>query len=207
MSYGFTGQSQFAAEPGLQPGQPTAGLSSDQGLRGRQAFSLAINRTELANVGCARGLTCSPATGGYIAPGLRGSLGAGQDPWAPAGGDPSKAKAEYRKWDPDGSKVRNLRIEYNTSPQNDTIWQNVQAQLRQSLGVNLQLYPTDTQTWLSDLSSHQVALGPTAGARALTTRRTGSRTTSSARTTGRATAIRRWTRSSRRPTRSLSTRW
>ena len=150
MGFNFTGGSPFAPRPGIAPGQPTVGLGVDQGKAGRQSFSLAINRNQLADVACVKGVTCSPATGGFMAPGLRGYVGNGKDPSAPAGGDAARAKAEYEKWDPTGSKLSGLKLEYNTTPTNDAVWQNVQAQLQASLGVHVQLEPNDFPTVIAD---------------------------------------------------------
>jgi ABC-type oligopeptide transport system substrate-binding subunit len=158
MEYNYTGNSPFAPKTGITPGQPTQGLGEDQGLSGRTAFSLAINRNQLADVACIRSLTCTPATGGPIPAGLRGYLGHGADPNAPAGGDPAKAKAEYRKWDPTGAKVQGLQIQYNTNPFNDEVWQNVQAQLQQTLGIKVALDATDFPTLLSDQEAKKPAL-------------------------------------------------
>ncbi|HEY8641627.1 MAG TPA: ABC transporter substrate-binding protein, partial [Candidatus Dormibacteraeota bacterium] len=64
VDFQFTGNSPFAPKPGITPGQPTAGLSADDGKLGRSAFSLAVDRAALVDVVCAKGATCTQATGG-----------------------------------------------------------------------------------------------------------------------------------------------
>ncbi|MFZ0216316.1 MAG: peptide ABC transporter substrate-binding protein [Candidatus Dormiibacterota bacterium] len=159
LSYSFLGSSPFAPRQGLQPGQATQGIGQDQGKGGRDALSLAVNRNQLVNVACAGGTTCNPGTGGYISKGLAGYVGDNSDPSAPAGGDRSKAKAEYRKWDPPGQKLAGLRVEFSSNPTNNVVWQNYQAQVKEALGVNLTLYPTDTKTSLADGRNHKIILG------------------------------------------------
>ncbi|MFZ0218377.1 MAG: peptide ABC transporter substrate-binding protein [Candidatus Dormiibacterota bacterium] len=153
MGFNFTGDSPFAPKPGITPGQPTVGLGQDQGQDGRSAFSAAINRDQFAQVVCAKGTTCAPADHGLIPTNLYGSLGSKADPMATY--DASKAKADYQKWDPTGAKAKSMKLEYNTSPTNDQAWQNVQAQLRSTLGVNVTLYPTDFKTLIADRQNHK----------------------------------------------------
>jgi ABC-type oligopeptide transport system substrate-binding subunit len=156
LGFNYTGSSPFAPKPGIQPGQQTQGLGQDDGKNGRDAFSLAINRSQLVDVGCAKGTTCKAGNSGYIPPNLSAALGPNSDPSATA--NASKAKAEYQKWDPTGSKVQGLKLEYNTSPQNDPAYQNVQSQLKQNLGVNVQLQPTDFKTLIHDRQQKQPTL-------------------------------------------------
>ena len=139
----------FAARTGgTSPGQPTGGLGSDPGKDGREAFSRAIDRDQLVDVACVRGATCTRATGGYIAKGLKGYLGDGADPAARF--DPALARTEYQKWDPDGSKVKGLKLRYNTSATNTQLFSNVQSQLRSNLNVAVELAPSDFPTLVKD---------------------------------------------------------
>jgi len=55
----------FAQKPGTKPGDPTTN-ASDPGLDGRRAFSMAIDRNQLADIACAHAITCTPATGGPV---------------------------------------------------------------------------------------------------------------------------------------------
>lgn len=135
----------FAPKAGVTPGDPTAGQGgTDAGKAGRDAFAKAIDRAQLSDIACTKSTTCYPATGGYIAKGMKGYLGANQDPNVKF--DAAAAKSEYQKWDPTGSKVQGLQIEYNTSDTNNAVWQNVQSQLRANLGVNLALNSMDFPT-------------------------------------------------------------
>ncbi len=137
----------FAAAPGVTPGQPTS-KANDPGLDGRRAFSMAIDRTQLADVACAKGSTCAPATGGYISKGLKGYLGDGGDESAKF--DKAAAKALYEKWDPDHKKVQGLQLRYNATPFNNKVWANVQAQWQENLGVKVDLAPSDFPTLQRD---------------------------------------------------------
>jgi oligopeptide transport system substrate-binding protein len=119
-----------------------------EGHDGRQAFSRAIDRDQMVDIACVKGATCSKATGGYIAKGLKGYLGDGQDPNAKF--DAAAAKAEYQKWDPDGSKVKGLQLRYNTSSTNTSLWSNIQSQLKSNLGVSVELAPSDFPTLIRD---------------------------------------------------------
>jgi ABC-type oligopeptide transport system substrate-binding subunit len=146
----------FAPRAGITPGDPTARLGRDAGSAGRDAFSRAIDRTELANIACAEATTCTPATGGYIAKGLKGYLGDGADRHSRF--DPAAAKAEYQRWDPAGTKVRGLQIDYSTSTASDSVWGNVQSQLQANLGVKVELNPMDLPTQASRRSAKQSIL-------------------------------------------------
>jgi len=126
-----------ASRAGITPGRPTSGLRSDPGRDGREAFSRAIDRDQLVDVACVKGATCSKATGGYIAKGLKGYLGDNADPTAKF--DAAAARAQYQKWDPDGSRVQGLRLRYNTSVTNTQLFSNVQSQLRSNLNVAVEL--------------------------------------------------------------------
>jgi oligopeptide transport system substrate-binding protein len=146
----------FASKPGATPGDSTVN-PSDPGLDGRKAFSMAIDRNQLADIACAHAITCQPATGGPITIGFKGYLGANGDPYAKF--DPQTAKALYQKWDPTGSKVKNLEYRYNSSPGNDKRAQNLQAQWKQNLGVDVKLVPTDFPTLQKDRKKKIVIIG------------------------------------------------
>jgi oligopeptide transport system substrate-binding protein len=146
----------FASKPGATPGDSTVN-PSDPGLDGRKAFSMAIDRNQLADIACAHAITCQPATGGPITIGFKGYLGANGDPYAKF--DPQAAKALYQKWDPTGSKVKNLEYRYNSSPGNDKRAQNLQAQWKQNLGVDVKLVPTDFPTLQKDRKKKIVIIG------------------------------------------------
>ena len=137
----------FASKPGATPGQDTTN-ASDPGLDGRRAFSMAIDRTQLADIACAHGATCTPATGGPISKGLAGYIGDNTDPNAKF--DAAAAKALYTKWDPTGSKVKGLEIRYNSSAGNDKVYANLQAQWKANLGIDVKLAPSDFPTLQRD---------------------------------------------------------
>lgn len=146
----------FAQKPGATPGDDTTN-PNDPGLDGRRAFSMAIDRNQLADIACAHAITCQPATGGPITVGFKGYLGANGDPYAKF--DANAAKALYQKWDPDGSKVKGLEYRYNSSPGNDKRAQNLQAQWKQNLGVDVKLVPSDFPTLQKDRKKKIVIIG------------------------------------------------
>jgi len=137
----------FASKPGATPGSDTTN-PNDPGLDGRRAFSMAIDRAQLTDIACAHSITCQPATGGPISKGLQGYLGDGADPYSKF--DATAALALYKKWDPTGSKVKGLEIRYNSNAGNDKVYQNVQAQLKQNLGIDVKLAPSDFPTLQRD---------------------------------------------------------
>jgi oligopeptide transport system substrate-binding protein len=137
----------FASQPGATAGQDTTN-SSDPGLDGRRALSMAIDRAQLTDIACAHSITCTPATGGPIAKGLQGYLGDNTDPYAKF--DAQAAKALYQKWDPTGSKVKGLEIRYNSNAGNDKVYANVQAQWKANLGIDVKLAPSDFPTLQRD---------------------------------------------------------
>jgi oligopeptide transport system substrate-binding protein len=137
----------FASKPGATPGQDTTN-ASDPGLDGRKAFSMAIDRAQLADIACAHGATCTPATGGPISKGLAGYIGDNTDPNSKF--DAAAAKALYTKWDPTGSKVKGLEIRYNSSAGNDKVYANLQAQWKANLGIDVKLAPSDFPTLQRD---------------------------------------------------------
>jgi ABC-type oligopeptide transport system substrate-binding subunit len=146
----------FASKPGATPGDPTTN-PSDPGKDGRVAFSKAIDRDQLAEVACAKKVTCVPATGGYITKGFKAYLGDGADPNAKF--DKAGAQALYKKWDPDGSKVKGLEYRYNKNSINDKIAQNLQSQWKDNLGVDVKLTPSDFPTLQRDRKTKGVIIG------------------------------------------------
>jgi ABC-type oligopeptide transport system substrate-binding subunit len=146
----------FASKPGATPGTDTTN-PSDPGLDGRRAFSMAIDRNQLADIACAHAITCQPATGGVITKGFKGYLGDGGDPYAKF--DAQAAKALYEKWDPNHTKVAGLTYRYNSSPGNDKRAQNLQAQWKQNLGVDVKLVPSDFPTLQKDRKKKIVTIG------------------------------------------------
>jgi oligopeptide transport system substrate-binding protein len=146
VGFNFT-KGPFASKPGVTPGDSTVN-ANDPGLDGRKAFSMAIDRNQLADVACAHAITCQPAFGGPITKGFKGYLGDTGDPNAKF--DATAAKALYEKWDPDHSKVKGLEYRYNTSGGNTKRAQNLQAQWKQNLGVDVKLTPSDFPTLQRD---------------------------------------------------------
>ena len=146
----------FASKPGATPGDDTTN-ANDPGLMGREAFSLAIDRNQLADIACAHAITCQPAFGGPITKGMKAYLGDNGDPWAKF--DAQKAKQLYQQWDPTGAKVKNLEYRYNSNASNDKIAQNLQAQWMANLGVNVKLVPSDFPTLQRDRKKKIVIIG------------------------------------------------
>jgi oligopeptide transport system substrate-binding protein len=156
VNFNFTGASPFAPKPGITPGQPTAGLGADAGKPGRTAFSQAIDRDAMVDVACSKGATCTKATGGLIAKGLKGYVGDGKDPNSTF--NASAAKAAYASWDPSGSKIKGLQYRYNASATNTKIAQNLQSQWKANLGINIDLAPSDFPTLISDRNAKKTIL-------------------------------------------------
>jgi oligopeptide transport system substrate-binding protein len=146
----------FAPKQGLTPGAPTSGIGTDAGKDGRVAFTQAIDRDQLVDVACVKGATCSKATGGFIAKGLKGYLGDGQDNTSKF--DAAAAKSSYQKWDPNGALVKGLQLRYNTSATNTQLFSNVQSQIKSNLNVNVELAPSDFPTLLNDRKAKQSVL-------------------------------------------------
>ncbi|HET6310866.1 MAG TPA: peptide ABC transporter substrate-binding protein [Candidatus Nitrosotalea sp.] len=146
VGFNFT-KGPFAQKPGVTPGDSTVN-ASDPGLDGRRAFSMAIDRVQLADIACAHAVTCQPAYGGPITKGFIAYAGDNTDTYAKF--DAGAAKALYTKWDPDGSKVKGLEYRYNTSAGNTKIATNLQAQWKQNLGVDVKLVPSDFPTLVKD---------------------------------------------------------
>jgi oligopeptide transport system substrate-binding protein len=146
----------FASKPGATPGDSTVN-ANDPGLDGRRAFSMAIDRAQLADIACAHAITCQPAYGGPITKGFKGYLGDTGDPYAKF--DATAAKALYQKWDPTGSKVKGLEYRYNTAVSNTKRAQNLQAQWKQNLGVDVKLTPSDFPTLQRERKKKTIAMG------------------------------------------------
>src|SRR5260370_21732779 len=89
-------------------------------------------------------MSCQAASGGAMRKGVQGYIGDGADPYSKF--DATAAMALYKKWDPTGSKVKGLELRYNSNAGNDKVYQNVQAQLKQNLGIDIKLAPSDFPT-------------------------------------------------------------
>jgi oligopeptide transport system substrate-binding protein len=138
--YGRTDWIGFNAKTG-----PFAGV---QGIWGRRALSLAIDRTRLARAVCAGGLLCVAATGGMISKGLSGYLGDGSDPMSAF--DPKSANADLQAWDPEGTKRQGLTYVYVANSVFHQVANNLRDQWKANLGITVQLVGYDTHTFLSD---------------------------------------------------------
>lgn len=123
-------------------------FSGAQGLWGRRALSLAIDRTQLAKAVCAGGILCVAATGGLITRGLAGYLGDGTDPMSPF--DPKTARADLQEWDPDGTKRQHLTYVYVANMLFRDVANNLRGQWKANLGITVQLQGYDTHTFLFD---------------------------------------------------------
>jgi oligopeptide transport system substrate-binding protein len=122
---------------------PFAGVEA--GRPGRHALSAAIDRGALVDAMCNQQTSCTAASGGLISKGLEGYLGDATD--ANVKFDPAAAKAEYKAWDPDGSKVKGLGYTYDTNPFNKAVCANLQAQWQKNLGVNIGCVEMDRKTF------------------------------------------------------------
>jgi len=127
-------------------GGPFSGV--DAGRAGRYAFSAAIDRKALSDAVCNQDTTCVAATGGVISKGLQGYMGDGAD--FNARFDAVAAKAKYKAWDPDGSKVKGLAYTYDTNPFNKAVCENLIAQWQKNLGVAVQCVEMDSKTFFDD---------------------------------------------------------
>ena len=125
---------------------PFAGV--DAGRAGRHAFSTAIDRAALVDALCNQKTACVAATGGLISKGLQGYLGDRAD--ANATFDAAAAKAEYKAWDPDGSKVKNLTYTYDSNAFNKAVCSNLTAQWQKNLGVTVTCVEMDRKTFFDD---------------------------------------------------------
>ena len=124
---------------------PFAGI--DAGKAGRHAFSIAVDRDQLVDIACSKGTACQKATGGVITKGLQGYLGDNTDPNVVF--DAAKAKAEYKAWDPDGSKVKGLVYTYNANAFNKAVCENLASQWQKNLGVTVQCTAQDRKSFFS----------------------------------------------------------
>jgi len=127
-----------------------------EGHDGRESFAHAIDRSQVVDIGCGKGATCTAANGGLIAKGLKAYLGDNTDPLAKF--DAAAAKAEYQKWDPNGAKVQGLKLSYNTNAVNDTLYGNVQSQIRANLGVSFALDPSDFPSLIKKRNAKQALM-------------------------------------------------
>jgi ABC-type oligopeptide transport system substrate-binding subunit len=146
LGFNFT-QGPFSPGGKVTPGKPTV-ATPDQGLKGRQAISMAIDRAQLADVACAHAVTCAPATGGPFPKGVLGNLGDNADPNAKF--DAAAAKKLLEEWDPGKTKRNGLTIRYNTNASNDPLFTNVAAQLKANLGIDVKTAPSDFPTLLAE---------------------------------------------------------
>jgi len=124
---------------------PFAGI--DAGKAGRHAFSTAIDRDQLVDIACSKGTACFKATGGIITKGLSGYLGDNTDPNTKF--DAAAALAEYKAWDPDGSRVKGLVYSYNTSAFNKAVCENLASQWKKNLNVTVQCTAQDRKSFFA----------------------------------------------------------
>jgi oligopeptide transport system substrate-binding protein len=134
----------------------TGPFAGDAGKDGRKAFSMSVDKKQLIDVACAKGATCVEATGGVITKGLKGYLGDNQDPNEKF--DAAAAKKLYDAWDPQKTKVKNLVYYFNTGAQNKAIAENLQAQWKQNLGIDIGVQALDRATFFKNRSACQYAL-------------------------------------------------
>src|SRR5216683_1805725 len=73
--------------------------------------------------------------------------------------DANAAKALYEKWDPNHTKVKGLEYRYNTSGGNTKRAENLQAQWKANLGVDVKLVPSDFPTLQRDRKKKVVIIG------------------------------------------------
>ena len=125
---------------------PFAGI--DAGRAGRHAFTTAIDRTDLAKSLCNEQTTCVAATGGVISKGLQGYLKDGAD--ANATFDAAAAKTQYQSWDPDGTKVKGLNYTYDSNPFNKAVCENLKAQWKKNLGVDVNCVEVDRKNFFDN---------------------------------------------------------
>lgn len=147
----------FADKPGATPGDPTTTTgTATPGKSGRIAFSQSIDRAQLADVACAKTVTCVPATGGVITKGFKGYLGENKDPYSKF--DANVAKSELQKAG-GADKFKGLEYRYNTSTANTKIAQNLQSQWKANLGVDVGLAASDFPTLQRDRKAKRVTIG------------------------------------------------
>jgi oligopeptide transport system substrate-binding protein len=127
----------------------SAGIGDPVALAGRRAFSESIDRSQLVSVACGPdGITCKPATGGVISKGLQGYLGDDTDPGVVF--NPSKARADLQKWDPNGTKRVGLVYWFDRAALNTVIAANLRAQWQANLGVHVAAQSTDLPTFVTN---------------------------------------------------------
>jgi oligopeptide transport system substrate-binding protein len=134
----------------------TGPFAGAEGKDGRKAFSMSIDRKQLIDVSCAKGATCVEATGGVITKGLKGYLGDNTDPNEKF--DAAAAKKLYDAWDPQKTKVKNLVYYFNTGAQNKAVAENLQAQWKQNLGIDIGVQALDRATFFKSRNNCQYAL-------------------------------------------------
>jgi oligopeptide transport system substrate-binding protein len=125
---------------------PFAGI--DAGRPGRHAFSSSIDRTDLVKNLCNEQTTCVAATGGVISKGLQGYLKDGAD--VNSKFDAVAAKTQYQSWDPDGTKVKGLNYTYDSNPFNKAVCENLQAQWKKNLGVEVNCVEVDRKNFFDN---------------------------------------------------------
>jgi oligopeptide transport system substrate-binding protein len=123
----------------------------------RMALSLAIDRTQLVNVACAGGITCTAATGGLLTKGLKGYAGDNTDPLAKF--DLTQAKMLLQRAEAAGKNVSNLTYFYdpNKAIYKDTA-ENIQSQWQTNLGLHVNLQPVDHATFIHQYTAHDYVL-------------------------------------------------
>lgn len=133
---------------------PFAGV--EEGRLGRLALSLAIDREALTRAVCGKDYQfCQRATGGLIPDGLRGYQA--RDP---AGRFNLRlAKALLQQWDPHRTKVRDLTYAYGSAPPFQAIAENLQAQWKKNLGLEVRIVPVDPRTIETQLGEYSMFHG------------------------------------------------
>lgn len=112
----------------------------------REAFALAVDKTQLARQLCAD-VICVAATGGVIPKGMTGYLGDGADPLAAY--DPAKARSLLLSADPNGTKTKGLVYTYDPeNPFNEPTAKFLQSQWQENLGVSVQLQAVPRTTFV-----------------------------------------------------------
>jgi len=105
---------------------------AEDGQKGRQALSLAIDRQKVADAVCGTAKICAAAaSGGILLPGMSGYLGDKGDLYRPR-----EAKSLLQAWDPDGSKLKGLKIATSSRPPFLRMAENVRNQWATNLGVH-----------------------------------------------------------------------
>jgi oligopeptide transport system substrate-binding protein len=115
-----------------------------EGRLGREAFSLAIDRQALVKAACDVDQSCEPMTGGLIPEGLRGY--AGEDPNVHF--DARAARSLLDRWDPDRSKIKGLKYTFESFPPFRRMAENLRAQWKANLGVDVELETADPARYL-----------------------------------------------------------